>query len=177
MAVNIDNIEIGEGDLTVWVGVAPDGDITGATEVAVGASRGAELTVKKSYKDVEVGQVLAPVQTFIVGEEASLKVTLLENALNNLVMAMGGDTDDIAGDTYTFGNRKQVTYCKVQYKCQQAQTFGGVAKYDTVILFRAVASEGLSLAFAKGDERTFDVTFKAYPRTSDWKLGSYQREA
>ena len=175
MAINIDNIEIGEGDLTVWVGVDSEGGVGGVTQVEVGASRGAELAIKKSYKDIEIGQVLAPVQAPIIGEEASLKVTLLENTLKNLVIALGGDTDDISVDTYTFGNSKKVTYCKVQYKCQQAQTFGGVAKYDTVILFRTIAAEGLSLAFAKADERAFDVTFKAYPRTTDWKLGSYQR--
>jgi len=178
MAVDINNIEIGEGDLTVWVGVGPDGDITGATEVQVGATRGATFSAKKTYKDVEVGQVLAPVQTFVVGEEASLRVTLLENSLNNLVLAMGGDVDDISGDTYTFGNDRKVVYCKVQYKVRQAQTFGlGSAKYDTITLFRAVVSEGLELPFAKGEERTFEVTFKAYPRTTDWKLLSLQREA
>lgn len=170
MAVDLTKIELGEGTLAITYGVAADG--SGGTTISdVGATLGAELSFKKSYKDIEIGQVLAAVKSPPIGEEGTFKVKLMESNINLIAIALGGNpanvTTDAISEKYTFGAEKTTVYHKLVYTVPQLEAS---SKNDVLTIYRARVEDLSPVGFSKSDERVFEVTFKMYPITTNWKL-------
>jgi len=185
MAVNINNIEIGEGELSVLIFLEntgkfwDDGSTWGTDdhwpyEYQIGGTLGAELEYKPEFKEIEIGQVLGPVKAEWVGEEGSFKVTMLETTLANLCISMGLDPQDaITGDTVTFGGEKKTLIMALQYEISQA---ADSSKKDLFECFQVVPVGGATLPFQKGEERKWEVTFnmRAEPEQSN-RIGRLRR--
>ena len=82
------NLEIGEGNLTVEYG-------SEGTGTDVGICIGANIKVEVEDLDVEAGQQIDPVDNFDIKRMIQFAVTLKEDTMRNLVLAMGGDPADI----------------------------------------------------------------------------------
>ena len=175
MSIDLTKIELGEGTLGITYGVASDG--SGGTAIAdAGACLGAELSYKKSYKDIEIGQVLAAVKSAVIGEEGTFKIKMLESQIENIAIALGGDPADVVTDagvseTITMGNDKSTIYHKLIYTVPQVDT---PAKDDVITVFRARVEDMAAIGFSKTDERVLEVTFKMFPESTSWTLFSFQ---
>jgi len=170
MSIDLVHIELGEGTLAITYGVGYDG--SGGTTIAdVGATLGAELSYKKSYKDVEIGQVMAPVKSPQIGEEGTFKIKMMESQINNMAIAFGGSptlvTTDATSEHFVFGNDKSTVYHKLVYTVPQIDD---TTKNDVVTIYRARVDDISPVAFSKTDERVLEVTFKMYPESTNWKL-------
>lgn len=157
---NTQKIEIGAGDLQI----TPILD-SGSNGVAfyVGGTSGAELTVTQEVLDVEIDQAFAPVVGFLTGEEGTFKITIVEQQMATIAVALGliPDTEIYSQPTYervTFGGSGKSRFCSLYYEVNKTV---GTGKWKLTI-FRARAQSGLALPFAKKDVRKFDLTFKIY---------------
>lgn len=165
-----DKIELGAGNLKIKV-------LDSGPEVYVGGTLGAEFAYTPEMKDIEVDQTMAPITTVMIGEEGTLKVTILENTMRNLVIALGMDPDaDITGtaatpETVEFGGKHSPVWLYLTYFVEQT---ADTAEDWIVYLYKARVTSGLTLPFSKEEERRFEVTFTAYANVSG-KLGKIER--
>ena len=175
MGINVNNVELGEGTLYVMV-TLPNAE---TVEVDVGATLGAELAFKKEFKDVECGQRLSPILSFMTGEEGTFKVTMKETTMRNLALAMGlepagaGVSSTAQYTWIRFGGETANVYAQLRYVvAQQADA----TKNWEFLVYKARAISGLVLPFAKEDERSFEVEFKMYPSSvSPYYLGDMKK--
>jgi len=185
MPINVNEIEIGEGSLQVLVFPEPTGKFwdDGTTwgtedhwpyEYEVGASLGAHFQYRQLYKDIEVGQVLAPVKAEKVGEEGSFRITMMESTLANICLSLGLDPQEaISGDTIYFGDERDVPWFTLVYLVPQT---ADSSKEDRLELFRVVPTSGVALPFSKGEERKWEVTFELKPDgEKDYTIGRLKR--
>ena len=158
MAVDTDNIEIGEGNLSLKF----EGEST-ATDI--GGCSGAVLDVSLKDLDVDVGQYIDPIDTFIIGRKISFEVTFKEDTMRNFVTAFGGDPadidDNVGDETYSFpANGVETTkYALLVYAVPRVRE---KTKFKTVSLWRVKATGGLKYVFDKEKIVAYKVTFKAY---------------
>ncbi|MCA9813015.1 MAG: hypothetical protein KC483_09180 [Nitrosarchaeum sp.] len=158
MAVDVANVEIGEGDLGIKVG-----DEMAFTDV--GGCRNASLKVETEDKDVEVGQFIDPIGSFDVARMIEFTIELVEDTMRNMVIAFGGDPAEITdagGDlVYDFpANSVQgATFMALEYSVKQVLDSAKVKKVE---LFKCKPVGGVEVQFNKKNEKVYPVTFKAY---------------
>lgn len=148
MPITLGNIRFGEGDLFV----------KGAGEVVftdVGATMGAQLSVKKKFKLIEAGSVMAPIGASIIGEEGTFKVRLKETSLRNLALALGLNPADCT-TKITFGNEKDIYYIDALYYYVPSLV-NPTFKFTS---YHSFIESGLNIDFSKQDEVAFDVVFR-----------------
>jgi hypothetical protein len=151
------NIELGAGYLKVKQ-TSP----TVGTNTDVGACSGANLEVKKTRKEVQCDQVMAPLFDAIVGEEGSFKIKLLEHNMFNLAMAMGLNPDTAPGTAASYnyltfgGETTPVYFYGMYYVPSQADA----TKLWTYEFYKMECVGGLAMPFSKGEERSYEVEFK-----------------
>jgi hypothetical protein len=172
---NTQKIEIGAGNLQI----TPISDAGVAlTMFEIGGTSGAELTVTQEVLDVEVDQAFAPVVGFLTGEEGTFKVTVIEQQMATIAVALGliPDTEIYSQPTYervTFGGKGKARFCSLYYEVTKTS---GSGKWKLTI-FRCRATSGLALPFAKKEVRKFDLTFKIYAdSTRSNALGQLDRD-
>jgi len=158
MAVNSNNIEIGEGDLSLkYEGEAAATDVGGCSD--------AELDIKVKNLSVEVGQLIDPVDNFMTGREINFSITMKEDTMRNFVIAAGGDPEDIvvaAGEEqYDFPANSVSTspYAELIYKVSRVRN---KLKFRTLTLWKVKALGGIKYAYNKNKEVMYKVTFTAF---------------
>ena len=190
MSVNLDNIELGAGELLVcqfagnttlfwdagfyWDTAAqywPD-------EYEIGASLNAEYSGKMIGKDIVVGRVAAAVKSATIGAEGSLKVQVAEAGLTNIMIAVGCDPADIvttgSADSYVFGNDAKKILFALRYTIPKIDDS---TKNQIFELFRATAMGLEAMPSSKTEERVFEVSFKLLgEKNQNWALGSFFNE-
>jgi hypothetical protein len=181
-AYNTQKIEIGAGNLQI----TPISDAGVAlTTFEVGGTLGAELSVTQEVLDVEVDQAFAPVIGFLTGEEGTFKITVLEQQMSTIAVALGliPDTEIYSQPTYervTFGGKGKTRFCSLYYEVAKTYTSGttfATAGKWKLTIFRCRATSGLALPFAKKEVRKFDLTFKIYAdSTRSNALGQLDRD-
>ena len=173
MAVNTDNIEIGEGDLTLqFEGEAEPTDVGGCID--------AELEIKTKDLDVEVGQYIDPVDTFDISREISFSITLKEDTMRNFVTALGGDPADITvsddKDIYSFPANSVNTskFAELIYTVARVRD---KTKYRKITLYKVKAKGGIKYSFKKDKEVQYKVMFQAYADSvHDGKPGKIEKD-
>jgi len=173
MAVNTENIEIGEGNLTLKF----EGE---AAAVDVGGCIDAELDIKIKDLDVEVGQYIDPIDSFDVSREITFDITLKEDTMRNFVTALGGDpadiTDDVDKETYDLpGNSVNISkFAELIYTVPRVRN---KAKVRQITLYKVKSKGGIKYSFKKDKEVQYKVSFKAYAdSTHDGKPGKILKE-
>jgi hypothetical protein len=158
MAVDTDNIEIGEGNLVLqFEGEGSATDVGGCSD--------AELEIKTKSLDVEVGQYIDPVDTFDISRDISFSVILKEDTMRNFVTAMGGDpadiTDNTGDETYEFPSNSVITskFAELTYTVARVRN---KLKYREITLYRCKAKGGIKYSFKKDKEVQYKVMFQAY---------------
>lgn len=159
-AYNTQKIEIGAGNLQITP-ILDDG--SSGTMFEVGGTSGAELTVTQEVLDVEVDQAFAPVVGFLTGEEGTFKITIVEQQMNTIAVALGliPSTEIYSQPTYervTFGGKGKARFCSLYYEVNKTS---GTGKW-MLTMWKCRATSGLALPFAKKEVRKFDLTFKIY---------------
>lgn len=158
MAVDTNNIELGEGDCTIQFEGEND-----ATDI--GGCSGAELEIKLKDLDVEVGQFIDPVDTFNISREMTFKITMKEDTMRNFVTALGGDPADIDNsndqEAYEFpANSVQTSkFAELVYTVARVRD---KTKFRVVTLYRVKSKGGIKYSFNKDKEVMYTVTFQAY---------------
>lgn len=173
MSVNTNNIEIGEGDLTL--------QFEGEDEATdVGGCIDAELEVKTKDLDVEVGQYIDPVDTFDISREITFGIVLKEDTMRNFVIALGGDPADITTsddkDIYSFPANSVITskFAELIYTVARVRE---KTKYRKVTLYRVKAKGGIKYSFKKDKEVQYKVMFQAYADpVHDGKPGKLEKD-
>lgn len=157
-SVNPNNFEIGEGDLSLKF--EAEGSATD-----VGGCSGASLVIKPKHLDVDVGQFIDPVDSFIIGREITFSVDLKEDTMRNFVTAIGGDPADISSgvndESYQIPANSVVTsaFAELIYTVPRVRN---KLKLKTIKLFRVKAKDGITYSFNKEKEISYKVTFMAY---------------
>lgn len=173
MAVNTENIEIGEGDLTLQF----EGE---ASAVDVGGCMDAELGIKIKDLDVEVGQYIDPIDSFDVSREITFDITLKEDTMRNFVTALGGDpadiTDAVDQETYDLpGNSVNTSkFAELIYTVARVRD---KTKVRRVTLYKVKSKGGIKYSFKKDKEVQYKVSFQAYADPDhDGKPGKIEKE-
>lgn len=173
MAVNTDNIEIGEGNMSLQF----EGEDV-ATDV--GGCADAVLDVSIKDLDVEVGQFIDPVDNFIVGRAIKFEVVLKEDTLRNFVIASGGDPADITDSSefeiYSFP-ANSVAVSKFAELIYTVARVRDKTKYRKVTLYKVKSVGGIKYAYKKDKEVFYKATFKAFADSvHSGKPGEIQRD-
>lgn len=171
MSIESKNIEIGEGDFTI--------KFEGAAEATdVGACEGAELSVANKYKEVECGQTLDPIEAFLIGRDIKFKIDLKEDTMRNVVIALGGDPDDITSDlskeVYEFPALSVSTtpFLEAIYTVKRVID---KTKVKSVQLYKCKGVGNFKYAYKKDKERVFTLELKAFADpTHDNKPGKLE---
>ena len=155
MAVDATKVEFGEGTLEVKVTSSP----AESSWTDVGACQGADLMAKQEITDVDCGQKLNALTSFITGEECTLKIRMLEHTMRNLAITLGlHPGSDIASNaTYeqiVFGDNTANVFMQLRYTVAQQDD---IAKYFRLISEKTRAISGASMTFTKKEERMFEV--------------------
>jgi hypothetical protein len=153
------NIEMGGGDMYLQtVGTAGDG-------TAVGASRNASIDISSKILSIECDQATYPIEQMIIKNECKGEIELLESSVRNMVLALGGDPDDIVEDTqnhkwtYTIGGTLMAPpEFKLTYKIPRIRDD---SKFIIFTFYRIQSSGGLKLTFQREKENTFKFSFTA----------------
>lgn len=156
--VNPQNLEIGEGDCSLQF--ADDN-----SPVDIGGCSDAELEIKVKDLDVDVGQYIDSIDTFIIGRDIMFKITMKEDTTRNFVIAMGGDPADIDSsndqETYEFpGN--SVASAKFAQLIYTVARVRDKTKFRVITLYKVKSNGDLKYAFKKDNIVYYTTTFKAY---------------
>lgn len=159
--INTDNIAIGEGDLT----------LKGSNDVeaiAVGACANHSIDFSTKQLKVECGQSLFPILQFIIGIECKGDIDLLEASMRNLVIAFGGDPNDIqtVGNSYVYtieGVLSEPPSFELEYKVPRVQD---KTKYIAVKLFKVQSAGGLKFVFKKDKENSYKFSYTGLADTT-----------
>ncbi len=156
MAIDTKNLVIGAGEMTL----KGKDDVA---EVNVGATTGAEFSFNQTTNDVFCDQSVYPIFSYITKGECTGKITMLEATMRNMIIALGGDPEDIVSDTtketYTFkADLQELINFKMVYKTPRIQD---KTKFITVTMNKVQSTKGLTLTFNKEKENTFSFEFKA----------------
>jgi len=167
MAENIfnpDDIQIGAGNLSLKF----KGE---ANPTFVGLSRDFNLESQPKLLNILADQSLDPVKQVIIGRDTKGTIVLLEMSMRNLVIALGGDPNDVVEDiennklTYTIkSNLVAPPEAELIYKVPRPMD---ETKYITITLLKIQSSGGLKLQFVKDKENAFTFSFVALPKEVD----------
>jgi len=167
LAYVVANLEIGAGSLQIAV---YNGSTVTPPGTDVGGTLGAELTYRQEQEPVEIDQTMGPVTVFQTGEEGGFKITVREQNMRSLALAVGLNPDDATQllstpgvqERIVFGGKKNPVFCYLTYTVSRASD---ITKNWIVKIYRCTA-QGLSLPYQKKDVRQFDIDFKAFPVSS-----------
>lgn len=167
MSFNVDNIEIGAGNLTLQY---PD-DVS---PVDIGGCTDAVFKPSLESLDVFFDQAIDPVDSFDIRSEVTFEVTMKEDILRNLVIAMGGDpseidSSDVDDDVFNIpgGSVRKSKFAVLHY---DAPTIEDKTKSKIVHLYKVKVQGGTEVPFKKDEERMYAVVFKAFA-PGDEELG------
>jgi hypothetical protein len=173
MAVDTNNIEIGEGDLTLQFDLEDE-------PTDVGGCIGAELEIKTKDLDVNVGQYIDAIDTFDISREIMFSITLKEDTMRNFVTALGGDPGDITVsdnvEIYSLPSNSvnSSKFAELIYKVARVRD---KTKFKTVTLYRVKSKGGIKYSFNKDKEIQYKVTFQAYADpVHDGKPGKLEKD-
>lgn len=192
MAVDLEKIELGAGELILfhflnndtlfWDDAAFEWDAgcywPVEWEIGAGGVEScieAEMTGKMLYKDMEIGRAAAQIKSCVIGAEGEMKIKMIETAMENLVISMGGDPDDITTDAtsekYVFGGSAKQVVFGLRY---QVAHLDNADKKDVLTLYRGIPYDMAPVPFSKSAERMWEVTFKLLgEKDKSWSLGEF----
>lgn len=142
---------------------------------------GFEVSHDPTYTDIEVDQRLAPVKTFKTAQMVSVSTTMVENTLDNMLMAWGqlGSTVSSvgpferelvvnAGDLGDAPNERGL----IAIGNAGASQVAGVAGERVYHLFRVLSVEATTTSLSRTDAAALPVTFRAYPDDATGRFGT-----
>ena len=155
MAGDATKILVGAATVSVgpWVPAGGAG-----TLVDVGFTSGpVELTIKSTFVDVKVEQAETALANAITEQSFTLKVPCVQGELEKLRMATQQPTANLVTKTLTVA-RPTLQYYQIQLVGKGPES-GGTR---TVTIYRALLKDVAAVAFGKGKEQAYDLTFEAY---------------
>lgn len=189
MAVDLNKIELGAGELLIYhfannnplywdSGLLWDAAYYWPDEWQVGTMVNAEFGGKMIGKDIIIGAAVAAVKSATIGAEGLFKATMIESALEQLVIAIGGDPDDIitatSADKFVFGGSAKQVIFGLRYSMPKLES---PTKRYILELFKGVPQGIDALPFAKTEERSYEVTFNLLgDKNRNWQLGTFYIE-
>jgi len=165
MATDFDKAQVtlGAGDLYL-------------NNIHVGYLKGdVEFTFKQEKKGFKPTNSLANVKTFVISEEAALKASLAQLDMAKVKLAMGASV--AVGASQSFPVYDPSSYSVPASASYDVQTFGGDKTVQEmsmrfehtkengmkiiIILYSAVSSKDLTIAFKEEDVNLYDIMFEA----------------
>jgi len=161
MAGTVENIVVGlAGENTVKIGAyaAVEGDA-----VDVGFTEGG-VTIEKSCetKEIEVDQVVGPVDSVRTKESWIIKFSMAEISLANLALAMGYPTTAVAGSTLSAGGPAADITARTMYINVKGPG-PGTGKWT---FWKVKPTGKTSAPYKKADKTVIDVEFQALVDTT-----------
>ena len=161
---DVNNIHIGEGNLTLQF----DDD---EAPVAIGACANHVLDFSTKLLKIETGQSLLPIEQFIIGVECKGSIDMIEASMRNLVIAFGGDPNDVEASepagtlSYTIKS-DVVAPPSAELVYEVGRPYDKTKKFR-ITLYKVQSSGGLKLTFKKDKENTFKFEYTALAYTDD----------
>jgi len=155
-----ENIHIGEGNLDIKA--AGDNDF-----VRVGGCRDGSLDIKSKELNINIGQSLEPVDSYIIGREIMFSIILVETQLRNFAIAIGQDPTDVDETDPDFSSLKlygnevgSVSYLEMKYIIPRVQD---KTKFIRFIATRCKVAGTFKLDFKKDNEWVYKLDVKMFP--------------
>ncbi|GAA4992678.1 hypothetical protein WHI96_07910 [Pseudonocardia tropica] len=182
MPVSVSNLTQGPGVLYAGVmgateptdaTTAPATGASGYTDVG-GTNDGVQLSIKQTYKELEVDQVVDIPGRRITKREMTLKTNLAEPTLENLAISLNSAASAIttagtgANATKSFEPPNEGSATQPIYRPLVFDGFAPGAKTDgtaparRILVRRALSTDDVSFAYKKDDQTVFSVTFSAH---------------
>jgi hypothetical protein len=158
MSIDVNNIELGEGNLTLEV----EGD---AAAVDVGACEGMQITTNPKVLDITCGQTMHPIESFVIADEFKFKIDLKEDTLRHFVIAIGGDpaeiTTDLSVESYLLpgGSIRRMPFVEVVYAVPRV---ADATKFTTYTFYKCKSDGKIAYAFNKDKERIITLEMQAF---------------
>ena len=170
MAINVENINTGGARVSIGLPAslnAPDGNhISGlSTSTDLGATSGG---VKISYTyetlDIFCDQHLAPIESAVISEQATIEFEMLESDSANLRYALNlyESTDDADSMITSVGGKTAITYYALVLEIADNDH----NDRDVTWTFFKVRAHGVETNYEREKATTVKVTFTAYADTS-----------
>lgn len=135
-----------------------------ATAVKVGATRGGStFNAGRTLREIEADGLLGPVKGLVRREEVRplLTVNMLEMSKGNLVKAIAGATEAVAGK-FTKITGGPITDTSYIDNIALLAAYSGSSKPVIVVIFNAMVHDSFDLSFADKDEPVGAVPFVAH---------------
>lgn len=169
MAITVTNINTGGALVTIGGTVAPvDGDgfyigTTGGTDVGA-TTGGVKINYSYDVQDIYCDQSLAPIESAITNESATIEFEMLETASANLRYAISQYvSQDDASDAKTgVGGIATISYVPLKLEITDNDN---TARKVTWTFFKC-RPQGLETNFERENPTTISVTFQAYADTT-----------
>jgi len=147
---SITNVQVGVCEITI------DGVNIGHTK------GGVEFTYEPEFFEATVDKYgNTPVESFLVGETATLKVPLAEFTIANMGVAiMAGQFAGAGNARREFGSQSGVKGSDNAYEVVAHPINEGTRRHD-IVLYKAYVSEAFTLSHMVDEEKIIEVTFKA----------------
>lgn len=156
MAVTSTNVIIGAGTMYVAdVGTADANMFSAAYDVG-GTSGGVEISYEPEYKDIEVDQEFAPIAKKKIREKMTVKTTMAESTLQNILLAWGLPATRLSNGTLSFGESEVSDAVEKQVYIRGK---GPNGQNRTVKLWRCTPQGNATFAFKKDDVTFVNVEF------------------
>jgi len=135
---------------------------TGGTDVGC-TQGGVRISYSFETNDIFCDQVLAPVETAVVSESATVEFAMLESDSDNLQYAIQQYTSTAAVGANKIGVGGITTLAFVPIQLEITDNDGA---FVTTWTFFKCVSQGLELNFERDNPSVIDVSFKAYADSS-----------
>lgn len=145
-------------------------------------SNGIEITFQPDFGEVQVDQILDVAKLYKQGMQVTLATSFAEATLENLLFAIAGNGDDLAGSKGTSDGRVldlksgDIGECPVE----RALIAVGPGTGDCVdsssvervyIAYRALSIENVTVSAKRDTATMFDVTFRLLPEDASGSYG------
>lgn len=152
---------------------APTSGASGYTDVG-GTNDGVQLSIKQTYKELEVDQVVDIPGRRITKREMTLKTNMAEPTLENLAISLNSAATAVvasgtgANSIKSFEPPSETSATQPIYRPLVFDGFApgadasGNAPKRRIIVRRALSTDDVSFAYKKDDQTVFSVTFSAH---------------
>ena len=183
MAINVENINTGGARVSVGartnLNSADNGHVSGLTSSTdLGATTGGvKITYTYETQDIYCDQNLAPIETAVISESATIEFEMLESDSENLryVIDLYESYDSAGSKLTSVGGKSTITYYALVLEIADNDN----TDRDVTWTFFKVRSQGLETNYERENPTTVKVTFIAYADvtySSGYQLFSIKEE-
>jgi len=184
MAVTTGNLAMGPGTLYVGLfGAAEplDSQVNGTPAVSAwtnpgGTLGGLKFTETKTFKELEVDQIVETPERRVTKREVTLATQLAEVTFANLILALNGGTATTTDPNFdTFDPDAGNSGDSPAYKAIIFDGFGGGGFRRRVFIRKVLSTENVEVAHGKEDQSVYPVTFTSHYVSSairSWRVVS-----